>query len=102
MLPISGTLPASKTHATRRWTFIENADYTQPGLGVVTLIQGRRDLDSYAIDVEEGELLFAKLDDSAEVYGVTLNRVGQPVKCNCTGFQLLADGAVCLTAAEAA
>ena len=107
-LPVCGTLPATRTHATRRWSFIENADCTQPGLGVLTLVQGRRFVDSYGIDVEDGEVLFAKLDASAEVYGVQLNRTGKPVACNCTGFhfnkkckhidaarEMIADGIIC-------
>jgi hypothetical protein len=85
MLPITGTLPASKTHRERRWAFTPTSDITQPGLGTLTLVQGKRDLDSYGIDIEEGQLLFAKLDESAEVYGVSI-RCGTPTRCTCTGF----------------
>ena len=62
MLPITGTLPASKTHATRRWSFIASTDCTQPGLGVLTLVQGRRFVDSYGIDVEDGDLSTTHID----------------------------------------
>jgi hypothetical protein len=115
MLPVTGQLPASKTHATRRWTFIASDDRTQPGLGTVTLVQGRRDVDSYAVDTVDGEVLFCRLDDSSEVYGVQLNRVGQPIKCSCKGFsckktckhvdaarELIADGIICTRPAVAA
>jgi hypothetical protein len=85
-LPITGTLPASKTHASRRWSFVASADRTQPGLGVLTLVQGRRDLDSYGVDVVDGEVLFCRLDAASDVYGVSCDRVGNPVKCNCKGF----------------
>lgn len=91
MLPTSGSLPASKTHESRRWAFVPTADPTLPGLGVLTIAQGRRDLDSYAIDTNDigrgcFEVLFVKKDDTAEVYAVTCSRAASPVGCTCPGF----------------
>lgn len=85
LFPVAGQLPASKTHKERRWTFVPTAEPTKPGLGVLTLVQGRRDADSYTVDVEGGQVLFCKLDAAADVYGVECHR-GTPVKCNCRGF----------------
>lgn len=104
-LPTAGTLPASKTHAERRWTFLPSADATLPGLGVLSIVQGRRDLESYAIDTNAigmgcVEVLFVKKDDAGEVYGVTLNRAGSPVACTCPGHQFgRKKGIVCKHAA---
>jgi hypothetical protein len=90
-LPVAGQLPASKTPADRRWSFVANDDAVQPGLGTLSIVQGRRDLDSYAIDTNDigrgcVEVLFAKKDDAAEVYAVTCNPAGSPVSCTCPGF----------------
>lgn len=114
----AGQLPASKTHAERRWTFLPSADATQLGLGTLSIVQGRRDMDSYAIDVADigkgcCEVLFVKKDNTGEVYAVTCNRVGSPVACTCPGHffgrkkgivckhatatkELLADGVIAL------
>lgn len=85
-LPVAGSLPASKSHAARRWVFIASADPTSPSLGTVTIAQGRRDLDSYGVAVEGGQVLFAKQDAAADVYAVTLAPSGRPVLCTCRGF----------------
>lgn len=85
-LPVAGSLPASKTHAARRWTFQPAADPSSPSLGVLTLVQGRRDCASYGLAVEGGQVLFCKLDGDAEVYGVDLDRSGKPARCSCKGF----------------
>lgn len=85
-LPLCGQLPASKTHSARRWSFLAFADESSPSLGVLTIVQGRRDCDSYGVAVEAGQVLFAKLDADADVYGVTLDRAGKPVACTCRGF----------------
>lgn len=85
-LPVCGTLPASKTHAARRWSFQPAADVTSPSLGVVTIVQGTRDLDSYGVAVEGSQVLFAKLDADADVYAVTLAPSARPVHCTCKGF----------------
>ncbi|QEL14047.1 hypothetical protein [Limnoglobus roseus] len=83
---VTGQLPASKSHAARRWAFVPTSEPTKPGLGTLTIVQGKRDLDSYGIDVEAGEVLFCKLDAAADVYGVACDRAGRPVKCTCDGF----------------
>ena len=75
-----------------------------PGLGVLSIVQGRRDLESYAIDTNAiggcVEVLFVKKDDAGEVYGVTLNRAGSPVSCTCPGHQFgRKKGIVCKHAA---
>lgn len=74
---VSGQLAASKTHTERRWTFCN---------GVVTIVQGRRDCDSYGVEVDGSQVLFAKLDAEADVYGVQLTPAGRPVHCTCRGF----------------
>lgn len=89
-LPTAGTLPASKTHAERRWTFLPTAEPTLPGLGTLSIVQGRRDLESYAIDtnpIGRGcvEVLFVKKDNAGEVYGVTCDKTGMPRACTCPG-----------------
>ena len=76
-LPVAGQLPAFKSHAARRWQFMAAADCTSPSLGTVTVVQGKRDVVSYGVAVEEGQVLFAKLDGSA-VYGVTVTRTVCP------------------------
>ncbi|QEL20418.1 hypothetical protein [Limnoglobus roseus] len=86
VLPVAGSLPASKTHkAGRRWAFLPSADATSPSLGTLTIVQSKRDTVSYSVAVEDGQVLFCKLTDG-EVYGVTLDRSGRPVKCSCPGF----------------
>jgi hypothetical protein len=83
----TGQLPASKTHGTaRRWSFVPANDCTLPTLGTITIVQGRRDADSYGVDVVDGEILFAKLDAEADVYAVRCDRAGKPVRCTCKGF----------------
>ncbi len=89
-LPVAGLLPASRSHAARRWTWQPTRDCTQPALGTVTIVQGRREAVSYSVDVESigrgcHQVLFVKLADSAEVYGVTCDPAGVPVACNCPG-----------------
>lgn len=86
ILPTAGELSASKSHKERRWTFVPTRDTSKPGLGIVTICQGKRDADSYAVDVEAGQVLFVKLDDAGDVYGVTCDRAGRAVKCNCQGY----------------
>lgn len=83
-LPTAGQLAPSKTHAERRWTFVASPEGS-PAAGVLTIAQGRRDLDSYAVSVEPGKVVLAKLDDSGDVYAVHCP-AGTPAKCNCTGF----------------
>lgn len=82
-LPVAGQMPASRTHAARRWTFIATAD-ARPGCGVLTIVQGKTEVDSYAVEVEGGKVLFCKLADG-DIYGVDLH-AGRPVRCNCKGY----------------
>ncbi|QEL19934.1 hypothetical protein PX52LOC_07017 [Limnoglobus roseus] len=90
-LPVAGSLPASKTHAKgRRWAFLPSADATSPSLGTLTIVQSKRDTVSYGIAREDGQVLFAKVTGTAEVYGVTCDRAGRPVKCNCKGYSFKA------------
>lgn len=89
-LPTAGLLPASKTHGARRWTFTPSRDCTQPALGTVTIVQGKREAVSYSVDVESigdecHQVFFVKLDGTAEVYGVTVAPNGKPVACTCSG-----------------
>lgn len=88
ILPTAGELTASKSHKVRRWMFVPARDTSKPGLGTVTILQGKRDADSYAVDVEAGQVLFVKLDDAGDVYGVTCDRAGHAVRCNCQGYGL--------------
>lgn len=44
-LPVAGSLPASKTHAARRWAFIAAAD-ARPGCGVLTIVQAKKEVES--------------------------------------------------------
>jgi hypothetical protein len=82
----SGFLPATKTHRVRSWSFIASADRTQPSMGTLTITQGNRDTENYAIDHIDGDVLFAKLSDEADVYAVRSDRAGNPMACNCRGF----------------
>ena len=89
-LPLAGSLPASKTHAERRFAWQPTRDLTQPALGTLTIIAGKRNVDSYAIDVESigrgaHQVLFVKKDDAGEVYGVTCSPAGRVVDCTCAG-----------------
>jgi hypothetical protein len=80
---IGGTLPATKSHKNRSWLFTPSTDRTQPGIGIVTITQSR-ETDCYGVDVVDGTVLFAKADDEADVYGVSLTN-GSP-RCTCRGF----------------
>ncbi|QEL20540.1 hypothetical protein [Limnoglobus roseus] len=80
-----GSLPASKTHKSgRQWAFLPSSDLASPSLGTLTIVQSKRDTVSYAVAVEDHQVLFAKADGS-EVYGVNL-KAGRSVRCSCTGF----------------
>jgi hypothetical protein len=88
-LPVAGGLPASKTHAARRFAWVPSRDCTLPALGTLTIAQGR-DLDSYSVDVEDGgegfhEVLFVNKDATGEVYAVTCSPAGRVVDCTCPG-----------------
>lgn len=90
ILPTSGQLLASKTHKARHWTWVPTRDLTKPALGTLTIVQGRREAVSYSIDVESigrdcHQVLFVKLDDAGDVYGVTCDSTGKPVACTCSG-----------------
>lgn len=89
-LPVAGTLPASRSHTARRWTFLPAADASSVSLGTLTITQGRRDLDSYAVEVDanESRVLLCKLEDG-EIYAVEIDRAGKPVRCNCDGFRFV-------------
>lgn len=84
-LPFAGQLPPSKSHAARRWTFAPSVDPTSPSLGVLTIVQGARDVDSYGVALDGRQILLANLDGN-DVYGIALTPAGRPVHCTCTGF----------------
>jgi hypothetical protein len=87
---VSGTLPPTKTHDDRRWTWVPTDDPTSPGLGVLTIIQGSRDINSYDVDIDGDELLFANRDGAAELYAVRVE-AGRPGRCSCEGFHFTKD-----------
>jgi hypothetical protein len=87
-LIISSALPASKSHKARGYHWLPAA----PGSfhrGTLTILQGRRDADSYAVDEDTTEalgtarrFLLAKLDADGDVYAVTIGRRGN----TCSGM----------------
>jgi hypothetical protein len=87
---VSGTLPPTKTHDDRRWTWVPMDESMQPVLGVLTIVQGRRDIDSYGVGVDGPTLVFANRDEKAEMYTVQIV-AGRPGRCSCEGFHFTKD-----------
>jgi hypothetical protein len=88
-LPTCGILRASKSHAARRWTWVPSRDLTQPALGTLAIVQGKREATSYSVDIEDigrgsHSVLFVRLD-GPEIYSVTVSPAGRPVDCTCSG-----------------
>lgn len=87
---VAGELPETKTHKSRRWTWVPCTEFGSVSAGVLTIAQGRRDCDSYDVAVDGREVLFAQKSGEAEVHSIQVHE-GRPCKCSCQGWHYTKD-----------
>lgn len=77
-----GELPSSKTHKARRWYWVATSDSSVGTLGTLTIVQGRREIDTYYVWPYGDAIVIANAATVAgEIYEV---RGGV---CNCKGHR---------------